>query len=207
MTDSELLPRLKEYVKENPGKTASMIAKDLKVTRKEVNSLLYKGNKTTFDRVDHGEKAPTWQIYKPNVRLNSHESVMKLPPKIESPDRVAITKVLESIDARLESNRSFKSSLGDMGFEVLLVEEGANADYCRFEVLEVDDLIIIINEDHYLNRIVSDRSHSEIVFHLFHCIADCLTQYKMRRTSVQEDEFIPIKTDYLRRLLSLDIQK
>lgn len=207
MTDTDLLSRLKDYVEEHPGKTASVIAKELKVTRKEVNSLLYKGNRKIFMRIDHGEKAPTWQIFNPNIRLNSHESALKLPPKIESPDKVAITKVLDSIDSQLEDNNSLRRSIGDLSFEVLLVEEGANSNYCRFEVLEVDDLIIIINQDHYLNKVIKDRSQTEIVIHLFHCIADCLAQYKMKRTSVQEEEFIPIKTDYFRRLLSLDIQK
>ena len=206
MADIELLGLLKNFVTQNPGKTASMIAKSLGVTRKEINSLLYKGNKSTFTRIDHGEKAPTWQIYNPNIKLNSHESFSKLPPMSESPGKAAITKVLESIDSSFANKNSLKSSLGDVQFEVILLAEGANSDYCRFEILEVDDLIVIINEDHNLNRAVNDRSRIEIALHLFHCISDCLTQYKMKRTYVQEDEFIPIKTEYFRMFLSLELK-
>lgn len=82
-----------------------------------------------------------------------------------------------------------------------------NSNFTRYEILDVDDLIIIINEDSYLSDFLAQTLEISIALHVLHCIADCLAQYKMTRTEVVEEEFIPTKNEVFLKLLSMDLIK
>ena len=138
-------------MKNEPGLPAGKIAKKLGVTRKEINSLLYKYNKELFTRIDHGEKAPTWNIFNANM-VNKEVSNSKLPEKnSQNPGKIMVKKILEEIDLELLNNKKFETKTGSIRFEVLVVSEGMNSNFTRYEILDVDDLIIIITDDSYLS--------------------------------------------------------
>jgi hypothetical protein len=44
---------------------------------------------------------------------------------------------------------NFKGKTGQIKFEVVLVEEGQNTSFIRYEVLDKNDLILIINKDSF----------------------------------------------------------
>lgn len=201
----DLLERIKEHLGSNTGQTASQIAKKLGVTRKEINSLLYKHNKKVFTRIDHGEKAPTWALFNSNVKFDSHTSFEKLPPTQFNPGKQVLKQIIDQIGIQLSEKDRFSAKSGGLKFEVVLVSEGSNSNYCRFEILDVEDLIIIVNEDSYMSESFADVSDQGVAIHILHSIADCLTEYKMRRTAVKEDQFITIKNDFFKVLLATSI--
>lgn len=202
---SDLLNRLLETVRTNPGLTAILIAKKLGVTRKEVNSLLYKNNKSLFMRVDHGDKAPTWIIQQTTTQetgiRESAPSIVRSP----NPGKAVVRKILEQLEVKLMEDKNFTAQSGGISFEVVLVSEGSNSKYCRYEILGNDDLIVILNEDSYFIESSESRTLRDAAFHVLHCIADCFTEYKMRRTRVSEDQYIFIKNDIFRALLALNL--
>lgn len=202
-----LLDLLQDYIKKHPGLPVSKIAKHLGVTRKEVNSLLYKNNNRIFTRVDHGERAPTWLLL--NVHLETKENLHAEEPQltIENPGKIIIKRILEEIDLELSTNDRFETKTGSIKIEVVVASEGMNSNFTRFEILDVDDLIIIINDDSYLSHFGSQSSESAIALHVLHCMADCLTQYKLNRTKVIEEDFIPTKNDIFLKLLSMKLIK
>jgi len=202
-----LLDLLQDFIKKRPGLTASKIAKELEVTRKEINSLLYKHNKKIFARVDHGEKAPTWTLFNSNANTIDLESVYKPEKTIEKQGNMIIKKILEEIDLELSSNDRFETKTGSVKIEVIVASEGINSNFTRFEILDVDDLIIIINDDSYLSNFEGDALENALAMHVLHCIADCLTQYKLNRTKVVEEDFIPTKNEIFLKLLSMKLIK
>jgi hypothetical protein len=202
-----LLESLQEFLKNEPGLQAGKIAKKLGVTRKEINSLLYKHNKELFTRIDHGEKAPTWNIFNANM-VNREVSNSKLPEKdSQNPGKIMMKKILEEIDLELLNNKKFETKTGSIRFEVIVVSEGMNSNFTRYEILDVDDLIIIINDDSYLSDFLSQTLENSMALHVLHCIADCLAQYKITRTKVVEEEFIPTKNEVFQKLLSMNLIK
>jgi len=202
-----LLESLQEFLKNEPGLQAGKIAKKLGVTRKEINSLLYKHNKELFTRIDHGEKAPTWNIFNANM-VNREVSNSKLPEKdSQNPGKIMMKKILEEIDLELLNNKKFETKTGSISFEVIVVSEGMNSNFTRYEILDVDDLIIIINDDSYLSDFLSQTLENSMALHVLHCIADCLAQYKITRTKVVEEEFIPTKNEVFQKLLSMNLIK
>ena len=194
-------------MKNEPGLPAGKIAKKLGVTRKEINSLLYKYNKELFTRIDHGEKAPTWNIFNANM-VNKEVSNSKLPEKnSQNPGKIMVKKILEEIDLELLNNKKFETKTGSIRFEVIVVSEGMNSNFTRYEILDVDDLIIIINDDSYLSDFLAQTLENSMALHVLHCIADCLAQYKITRTKVVEEEFIPTKNEVFQKLLSMNLIK
>lgn len=202
-----LLDLLQDYIKKQPGLTAGKIAKELEVTRKEINSLLYKHNKKMFTRVDHGEKAPTWTLFNSSADVKEHANVDKPEKTIENPGKMIIKKILEEIDLELSNNNRFETKTGSIKIEVVVASEGMNSNYTRFEILDVDDLIIIINDDSYLSDFDGKALENAVALHVLHCIADCLTQYKLNRTKVIEEDFIPTKNEIFIKLLSMKLIK
>jgi hypothetical protein len=202
-----LLDTLQDYIKKQPGLTAGKIAKELGVTRKEINSLLYKHNKKIFTRVDHGEKAPTWTSFSASEDIREHVSVDKPEIIIENPGKMIMKKILEEIDLELSANDRFETKTGSVKIEVVVASEGMNSNFTRFEILEVDDLIIIINDDSYLSNFDGRSLENAVALHVLHCIADCLTQYKLNRTKVVEEDFIPTKNEIFLKLLSMKLIK
>ena len=181
-----LLESLQEFIKNEPGQPAGKIAKKLGVTRKEINSLLYKHNKELFTRIDHGEKAPTWNIFDANTVIKEVSNA-KLPDKnSQNPGKIIMKKILEEIDLELSNNRKFETKTGTIRFEVIIVSEGMNSNFTRYEILDVDDLIIIINDDSYMSDFLAQTFENSMALHVLHCIADCLAQYKITRTKVVE---------------------
>ena len=202
-----MLDSLQEFIKNEPGLPAGKIAKKLGVTRKEVNSLLYKHNKELFTRIDHGEKAPTWIIFNANIVTNEISNA-KLPEKSsQNPGKIMMKKILEEIDLELLNNKKFETKTGPIRCEVIVVSEGMNSNFTRYEILDVDDLIIIINYDSYLIDFLAQTSENSMALHVLHCIADCLAQYKITRTKVLEEEFIPTKNEVFQKLLSMNLLK
>ena len=198
---------MQEFIKNEPGLPAGKIAKKLGVTRKEINSLLYKYNKELFTRIDHGEKAPTWNIFNANM-VNKEVSNSKLPEKnSQNPGKIMVKKILEEIDLELLNNKKFETKTGSIRFEVIVVSEGMNSNFTRYEILDVDDLIIIINDDSYLSDFLAQTLENSMALHVLHCIADCLAQYKITRTKVVEEEFIPTKNEVFQKLLSMNLIK
>ena len=190
-----------EYVRKNPGLPASKIAKKLDLTRRQINSILYKNNKELFFRVDNGEKAPTWKILDSTKKINQISKSDGDNSPMENQGKRALQKVLQSIEFALSEKKNFSSKTGHIKCEIVLVSEGFNAPHSRFEILDTDDLIIIINED----NILSNSSNSELPYHVLHCIADCVTEYRMLRTEVIEEGFISIKNTVWKNLLTLSI--
>jgi hypothetical protein len=202
-----LLESLQEFIKNEPGLPAGKIAKKLGVTRKDINSLLYKHNKELFTRIDHGEKAPTWNIFNANM-VTKEVSNAKLPEKnSQNPGKIMMKKILEEIDLELLNNKRFETKTGSIRFEVIVVSEGMNSNFTRYEILDVDDLIIIINDDSYLSDFLAQTLENSMALHVLHCIADCLAQYKITRTKVVEEEFIPTKNEVFQKLLSMNLIK
>jgi hypothetical protein len=202
-----LLESLQDFIRNEPGLPAGKIAKKLGVTRKDVNSLLYKHNKELFTRIDHGEKAPTWNIFNANM-ITKEVGNSKLPEKnSQNPGKIVMKKILEEIDLEIANNKKFETKTGSIRFEVVIVSEGMNSNFTRFEILDVDDLIIIINDDSYLSDFLSQTLENSMALHVLHCIADCLAQYKITRTKVVEEEFIPTKNEVFQKLLSMDLIK
>lgn len=202
-----LLDLLRDCLQKQPGLTASKIAKELEVTRKEINSLLYKHNKKIFTRVDHGEKAPTWILFNSRANVTEHANVVKLEKLIENPGKMIMKKILEEIDLELSDNNRFETKTGSVKIEVVVASEGINSNFTRFEILDVDDLIIIINDDFYLSSFGDGSLENVVALHVLHCIADCLTQYKLNRTKVVEEDFIPTKNEIFLKLLSMKLIK
>ena len=202
-----LLDLLQDCIKKQPGLTAGKIAKELEVTRKEINSLLYKHNKKIFARVDHGEKAPTWTLFDSSANVTEHVNVSKPEKTTENPGKMIIKKILEEIDLELSNNDRFETRTGSVKIEVVVASEGMNSSFTRFEILEVDDLIIIINDDSYLSNFDGRSIENAVALHVLHCIADCLTQYKLSRTKVVEEDFIPTKNEIFLKLLSMKLIK
>lgn len=190
-----------EYVKKNPGLPASKIAKKLSLTRKQINSLLYKKNKEIFLRVDNGEKAPTWKILDETKKIDGIKHSIDGHSPIENPGNEALQKVLQKIEIALSGKKTFKSETGQIKCEIVLVAEGFNAPHARFEILDIDDLIVIINED----NVLSNSTNGELTYHVLHCIADCMTEYRMLRTEVVEEGFIQIKNSVWKNLLVMEI--
>lgn len=204
MLDSEEeknLLAILEHVKKNPGLPASRIANNLSLTRKQINSLLYKKNKELFLRVDNGEKAPTWKILDVTKKIDGINQSIDGHSQIEKPGNEALQKVLQKIEIALSKRKTFKTETGQIKCEIVLVAEGFNAPHVRFEILDTDDLIVIINEDNLL----SNSSNNELTYHVLHCIADCMTEYRMLRTEVIEEGFIPIKNTVWKNLLVMNI--
>jgi hypothetical protein len=205
--DIDLLERIKSTVMAKPGLTAAKIAKELGVLRKPVNSLLYKHKQSIFSRIDNGEKAPTWQIFNPNVTINSNPKQFIQSPTNINPALETSRKLFDSIEVHLNDSQSINAKAGSTKFEVVLVSEGLNSPYSRYELLDVDDLVVIINTDSYFSHFNESDSARSPAVHVLHCIADCLTQYRIRRTSVVEEEFIPIKQEILKSLTALNLFK
>jgi hypothetical protein len=201
------LDLLQDFIKKQPGLTAGKIAKELKVTRKEINSLLYKHNRKIFTRIDHGEKAPTWTLFNSSANATEPANVFKPEITIENPGKIIIKKILEEIDLVLSENDRFETKTGSVKIEVVVASEGLNSNFTRFEILDVDDLIIIINDDSYLSNFEGRSSENAVALHVLHCIADCLTQYKLNRTKVVEEDFIPTKNEIFLKLLSMKLSK
>ena len=198
---------MQEFIKNEPGLPAGKIAKKLGVTRKEINSLLYKHNKELFTRIDHGEKAPTWNIFNANMVTNEKSNAKLLEKNFQNPGKIIMKKILEEIDLELSDNKKFETKTGSIRFEVLVVSEGMNSNFTRYEILDVDDLIIIINDDSYLSDFLAETLENSMALHVLHCIADCLAQYKITRTKVVEEEFIPTKNEVFQKLLSMNLIK
>ena len=202
-----MLESLQEFIKNEPGLPAGKIAKKLGVTRKEINSLLYKHNKELFTRIDHGEKAPTWNIFNANMVTNEKSNAKLAEKNSQNPGKIMMKKILEEIDLELLNNKKFETKTGSIRFEVLVVSEGMNSNFTRYEILDVDDLIIIINDDSYLSDFLAETLENSMALHVLHCIADCLAQYKITRTKVVEEEFIPTKNEVFQKLLSMNLIK
>ena len=198
---------MQEFIKNEPGLPAGKIAKKLGVTRKEINSLLYKHNKELFTRIDHGEKAPTWNIFNANMVTNEKSNAKLAEKNSQNPGKIMMKKILEEIDLELLNNKKFETKTGSIRFEVLVVSEGMNSNFTRYEILDVDDLIIIINDDSYLSDFLAETLENSMALHVLHCIADCLAQYKITRTKVVEEEFIPTKNEVFQKLLSMNLIK
>ena len=198
---------MQEFIKNEPGLPAGKIAKKLGVTRKEINSLLYKHNKELFTRIDHGEKAPTWNIFNANMVTNEKSNAKLAEKNSQNPGKIMMKKILEEIDLELLNNKKFETKTGSIRFEVLVVSEGMNSNFTRYEILDVDDLIIIINDDSYLSDFLAQNLENSMALHVLHCIADCLAQYKITRTKVVEEEFIPTKNEVFQKLLSMNLIK
>ena len=190
-----------EFVGKNPGLPASKIAKKLDLTRKQINSILYKNNKELFYRVDNGEKAPTWKILDSTKKIDQLNKSDSDNSPMENPGKRALQKVLQSIEFALSEKKIFSGKSGHINCEIVLVSEGFNAPHVRFEILDTDDLIIIINED----NILLNLSNSGLSYHVLHCIADCVTEYRILRTEVIEEGFISIKNSIWKNLLALSI--
>ena len=90
-----MLESLQEFIKNEPGLPAGKIAKKLGVTRKEINSLLYKHNKELFTRIDHGEKAPTWNIFNANMVTNEKSNAKLAEKNSQNPCKIMMKKILE----------------------------------------------------------------------------------------------------------------
>jgi hypothetical protein len=126
---------------------------------------------------------------------------------IENPGKMIIKKILEEIDLELSNNDRFETKTGSIKIEVVVASEGMNSNFTRFEILDVDDLIIIINDDSYLSNFDGQSLENAVALHVLHCIADCLTQYKLNRTKVIEEDFIPTKNEIFIQLLSMRLIK
>ncbi len=194
----ELLERLKAQIKKTPGLTASNLAKKLSVTRKEVNSLLYRHNKKIFLRFDNGEKAPTWNLLDVENPANPNEILNENQTKI-NPAFQKVSKLIESIEIQLGATNEFEAKLGSIKFQVFLSDEGVNSKYTRFEIVEINHLIVVINT----NSILSNQDLDSIGFHVLHCIADCVSSYKLTQISSSDSDHASIKNLILKNLLSL----
>ena len=201
-----LLESILDCLKNKPGLTAGKIASELSVTRHEINSLLYRNNKKLFTRIDNGEKAPNWILFSSVNDRDSNGTELKVQTNVENPGRAIVKKIVDSIDIEISRHKKFETRTGATRLEVVLVSEGVNSNFTRYEVLDIDDIIVIINEDSLVNDSYLGKEHSSIAFHILHCIADCLTQYKIRRTEVVEEEFIPTKNEIFLKLLSMSFE-
>lgn len=155
-------------------------------------------------RVDHGDAAPTWKML--NLDL---EEILPDPKRLivqrKNLEGNPLEKILDKISLKFDDLDLIQAKAGSIKFEVLLVSEGINTPYTRYEVMEKDELLIIINSDSYFSKNTQDLLEKNISAHIYHCIADCLTEFTIRRTRVIEEEFIVIKQKFVRDLLSLDI--
>ena len=199
-----LLDSIQNCLRKQPGLTAGKIASELSVPRHEVNSLLCRNNKKIFKRIDNGEKAPTWTLFSADGVESNNKVVDFEKTTLDNPGLAIVKRIVEKIDFEISNSQKFETRTGATRLEVVLVSEGSNSSFTRYEVLDVDDLIIIVNEDSILNKSTLVSERNSLAFHILHCIADCLTQYKIRRTEVIEEDFIPIKNEVFLKLLSMN---
>jgi hypothetical protein len=202
--NNSLLEDLVKYVSQNPDLPASKIAKSMGVTRHEINSILYKNVNKKFLRIDHGDAAPTWKVLNqvsPVINPIKESMTVVRESRVEN----SMEKLLDKIALKFEKLDLIQAKAGSIKFEVLLISEGINSAYTRYEVMEKEELLIIINSDSYFSNNSDGPLEKNISAHIYHCIADCLTEFTIRRTRVIEEEFIVIKQKFVRDLLSLDI--
>lgn len=201
----DLLRRIVEYLEKHPSSKAMDVARALKVTRKEVNSLLYRGIRRTFTSV--GSDPPLWSLLS---ATSTNEAARDLSKPGRSPSQIAKdagiedrrTRVGELFENQALLGGQLTMNYGAMSIDVILVERSINDPYVTYELEGINQMSVVVN-----TTMIPERQRTSIdgiVQHITHCVADSLSLRVMQESSgvLGREDIFSIKSAILAELTS-----
>ena len=202
----DLPRRIVEYVEKHPSSRATEIARALKVTRKEVNSTLYRGGRTTF--VSAGEDPPLWSL-RTTPTSDGNEKADAVSDH-RNPDQVVRdagiedrrSHAVEMVERQVLLGGELFMKCGEVVIDVILVEQSLSDPYVTFELEGLNQLSVIIN-----TTMIPERhrdSTDGVVQHITHCVADSLCLRAMQDSFgvLDRGDIFAIKSSILAEITS-----
>jgi Adenosine deaminase z-alpha domain len=201
----DLLQSIVGYLEKHPSCKAMDVARALKVTRKEVNSLLYRGSRTTFTSV--GTDPPLWS-------LRSGQETRETRPDAAARGRTPIQiakdagiedrrgRVIEVFENQALLGGQLTMKYGAVSIDVILVERSLSDPYVTFELEGFNQMSVVVN-----TTMIPERQRTSIdgiIQHITHCVADSLSLRAMQDSSgvLDREDIFSIKSSVLAELTS-----
>lgn len=201
----DLLQGIVAFLETHPSSKAMEVARALKVTRKEVNSLLYRGSRKTFISV--GTDPPLWSLISVVETIDSVPDVSHRP---RSPNQIAKdagiedrrSRVIEVFESQALLGGPMTMKYGAMSIDIILVERSLSDPYVTFELEGFNQMSVVVN-----TTMIPERQRASIdgvVQHITHCVADSLSLRAMQDSSgvLGREDIFSIKSSILAELTS-----
>lgn len=195
---STLEESITAFLRIKPMTKASEIARKIGVTRKEVNSFLYKNNGSKY--ISKGTDPPLWSIMGTQSTVQQVNNVKTVKQK-NTKDIIRSSGIEKKRNAekvfisdQLLENLSVEFSYEGVEISVEILERGLSDPYVTFELESSKELNIIINANSIAET--SINSPDALYLHILHCVADAVSLKKIQDAAdvLERDEIFNIKS-------------